>query len=139
MPAPEDIAARALLHRAAANILPKSPVWALLSSFMADKLREMEITILNNQSLDPAQLASLRDKRLFLRQTLTDFANNFRSAFTSPPNSDDPGLTKMEVPREVNEALKLLITAAEPIARPPQPPPVAKDPKDINPFELQPK
>ncbi len=132
---------RALTHRAAASLLTKSPIWSLLVAFMAQKLATLETDILNNANLDATALQKRRDERLFLRQTLTDFANNFRSAFTSPPASEDTGLQKMPIPPEVEAALALLISPQHPAssiqqrAASPQPP---ADPRNINPFDAKP-
>lgn len=132
---------RALTHRAAASLLTKSPIWALLTDFMRQKLATMQAEILDNSSLDADTLEYLRDERIFLRQTLTDFANNFRSAFTSPPASEDTGLQKMPIPPEVEAALALLISPQHPAssiqqrAASPQPP---ADPRNINPFDAKP-
>lgn len=132
---------RALTHRAAASLLTKSPIWALLTDFMRQKLATMQAEILDNSSLDADTLEYLRDERIFLRQTLTDFANNFRSAFTSPPASEDTDLQKMPVPPEVEAALALLITPSLPVSQSPRPPvskPPPADPRNINPFDAKP-
>lgn len=135
-PAPSPaLLERAHTHRAAAAMLTKSPIWSLLTAHMSQKLAALEADILNNATLDAATLQKHRDERLFLRQTLTDFANGFRSAFTSPPPSEDPTLQKMAVPPEVEAALQRLITPVSPSPRLPvshQSAPA--DPRNIDPF-----
>lgn len=137
-PAPSPaLLERAHTHRAAAAMLTKSPIWSLLTAHMSQKLAALEADILNNATLDAATLQKHRDERLFLRQTLTDFANGFRSAFTSPPPSEDPTLQKMAVPPEVEAALQRLITPSLPASQSPRPQ-VSKsapaDPRNIDPF-----
>lgn len=141
MPPSPALIDRALTHRAAASLLTKSPIWSLLVAFMAQKLAALETEILNNATLDAPSLKACRDERIFLRQTLTDFANNFRSAFTSPPVSEDTNLQKMPVPPEVEAALALLITPSLPSSQSPRPPvskPPPADPRNINPFDATP-
>jgi hypothetical protein len=136
-PSPE-LLERAHTHRAAASMLTKSPVWSLLVEFMQQKLAALETEVLNNAALSPDTLSRRRDERLFLRQTLTDFANGFRSAFTSPPPSEDTTLQKMAVPPEVEAALLRLITPRPPASQSPRPPaskPPPADPLNINPFD----
>lgn len=137
MPPPNPaLTARALTHRAAAALLTKSPIWSLLAGFMGQQLAALEIEILNNGTLPAETLARRRDERIFLRQTLTDFANQFRSAFTAPPPSEDEALKPMAVPPEVDTALQLLIA---PVHARHSPPPLversgAADPKNLDPF-----
>lgn len=135
-----DLVERAHTHRAAAAMLSKSPVWSLLAGFMAQKLAGLEKEILENAALEAACLQKLRDDRLFLRQTLAEFANGFRSAFTRPPPSEDTTLQKMPVPAEVEAALLLLITPTSPAPRLPLSKSVTPpaDPKNIDPFSGSP-
>lgn len=138
---PEAIT-KALTQRAAASMLAKSPVWLLLCDYMSRTLTGLEKTILENDSLSAADLAQKRDQRLFLKSTLTSFANSMRSAFTSPPPSEDQGLVKMDVPAEVEAALRRLVESpletapAAPVAPPRQP---GVDPEAFNPFEGKPQ
>lgn len=139
-PSPE-LLQRAHTHRAAASMLTKSPIWGLLVEFMQQKLAAMQTEILENERLSPDLLARRRDERLFLRQTLTEFSNNFRSAFTSPPPSQDTTLQKLPVPPEVEAALQRLITPLLLVHQPSttrhQPAPPA-DPLNIDPFNAKP-
>lgn len=139
-PPSPDLLTRAHTHRAAAALLIKSPIWSLLVEFMQQKLAALETEILDNASIAAANLEALRDERLFLRQTLTDFANNFRTAFANPPPSEDTALQKMPVPPEVEAALQRLITPSLPVSQSPRPqvskPPA--DPRNIDPFTAHP-
>lgn len=131
-----DLAARALTQRAAAALLAKSPVWSLLADFMTRQLAALENDILNNGTLAAQVLEQRRNERLFLRQILTSFANQFRSAFTAPPPSEDETLQPRPVPPEVEAALHLLLQSSPrlPVSPSPSLQVSPSDPRPIDPF-----
>jgi hypothetical protein len=135
---PEQIS-KALTLRAAANLLSKSPVWAVLVAFMQQRLSALETEILTNATLTADKLHERRTQRFYHVQLLNDFRAEFHRAFTSPPISEDEHLQKMAVPPEVEQALiSLLSTSANlPAPRPPRPPAPA-DPKNMDPFSGEP-
>lgn len=131
----------AATYRAAATLLTKSPIWSLLADHMGKKLAFLESEVLNNGSLSAAELEKRRDERLFLRQILTEFSNQFRSSFTNPPPSEDISLQKMPVPPEVEAALQRLISPVSPSPRVPAHRPTRQapaDPLNIDPFSGKP-
>lgn len=136
---PEQIT-KALTLRAAASMLTKSPVWAVLVAFMQQRQKSLDDEILNNTTLSEQALHDRRTQRFYLRQLLSDFRTDFHRAFTSPPSTDDEALQRMDVPPEVEQALTALLTSAPslPVSHSPRPPVAPADPKNLDPFTGQP-